>query len=350
LFLLPAYSFGLDTFPEGFFLDLEGQYYIVPDFAGTLDTALAERYGVSNGLVKPYPGFRLGAGYEWQNFRLSLESGYTYIAGTNPLVLDIHLIPLTLRGGYAFRLGKFSILPSLGAGLVFASVSHYETAIAMLLDDLSHSSNRSFLVNAALRLIWSFTPALGLYAGAGIDCVVEQGGMLPLPAAALGISFRPFLMGRRPPARTETPPRVVEQAQTVPEAVPPKPAQAEIPEPEPPPETPAPARVLRVLYFPADAALPVSSHLAELDAAAELLISSAALVRLRGYTAPYNTPEAQRALSEERARFCGEYLIKEHGIAPERIITEWYGAERLPESSDGSDWTRRCVEIIIERR
>jgi hypothetical protein len=61
------------------------------------------------------------AGYEWKNFRLSVESGYIYIAGTNPLVLDIHLVPLTLKGGYAFHLGKFGVLPSLGAGMVFVS-------------------------------------------------------------------------------------------------------------------------------------------------------------------------------------------------------------------------------------
>jgi outer membrane protein OmpA-like peptidoglycan-associated protein len=88
----------------------------------------------------------------------------------------------------------------------------------------------------------------------------------------------------------------------------------------------------------------------ELDAAGEELRASAALgVTLRGYTAPYSTPGAQRALSETRARYCAEYLEREYGIERERITIEWYGADSLPEASDGSDRTRRCVEILIEQ-
>jgi outer membrane protein OmpA-like peptidoglycan-associated protein len=105
-------------------------------------------------------------------------------------------------------------------------------------------------------------------------------------------------------------------------------------------------RIVRVLYFTEDTALPV--RLAELDAAGELLRSRQDLrVTLRGYTAPYGTQAGQLRLSEERARFCAEYLEKEWGIETERITVEWYGADRLPETSDGEEWRRRCVEIVI---
>jgi outer membrane protein OmpA-like peptidoglycan-associated protein len=125
---------------------------------------------------------------------------------------------------------------------------------------------------------------------------------------------------------------------------------AEIPAEAPPPEPEVPARILRTLYFPADDTVPLRAQLTELDAAGELLRSDPALgVTLRGYTAPYSTPGARLALSKARAEFCGEYLAREYGIEPERITIEGYGAEKLPETSDGSDQQRRCVEIIIEK-
>jgi outer membrane protein OmpA-like peptidoglycan-associated protein len=111
----------------------------------------------------------------------------------------------------------------------------------------------------------------------------------------------------------------------------------------------APDRVVRTLYFPADAEVPVTAHLVEVDAVAELLRSSPDLrVTLRGYTAPYSTPGARRRLSELRARFCETYLRDRYGIAGNRITVEWYGSDKLPEAADGTDWRRRCVELIIE--
>ncbi|MCL2602426.1 MAG: hypothetical protein FWD91_06395, partial [Treponema sp.] len=43
--------------------------------------------------IKPQPGFRGALGYRYKRFALSAESGYTQVIGTNPLVLDISLIP-----------------------------------------------------------------------------------------------------------------------------------------------------------------------------------------------------------------------------------------------------------------
>jgi outer membrane protein OmpA-like peptidoglycan-associated protein len=233
--------------------------------------------------------------------------------------------------------------------MVFAGVDHYETAIAMLLDEPSRSSNRGFFANAALRLGWSFVPALTLYAGAGVDCLIETGGIIPLPALEMGITLKPFLFRRKPPAGRvpeEVPALPLPEPETGPEEAPAafteEPVPIPIPDviPEPPP------RILMTLYFPADAAVP--SALAELDEAAQLLLAAPGLnVTLRGYTAPYSTPGARRALSEERARFCAAYLTREYGIPEERISVEWYGSEQAPEAG-GSDLQRRCVEIIIE--
>jgi outer membrane protein OmpA-like peptidoglycan-associated protein len=332
----------LPDWTGGVFLDLAGQYYLLPDFSGVLNPSMAERYGVSGGPLKPSPGFRGGLGYEWKKFRFSLETGYTYIKGTNPLVLDIHLVPLVCKGGYVFSLGNFSLIPLLGAGPVFVQVNHYETAIDLLLEKQIRSTAAGFLLYGGLRAGWSFIPALTLYAGGGIDCIVETGGMIPLPALELGITVKPLLFGKQGPgpAAQVKPEAVEEPAAEVPEAAAVEEPAAEAPEAEA-------VRFFRNLYFPADAAVPVSSHLVELDAAGEFLGAfPAAALRLRGYTAPYGSPGARRALSEARVRFCAAYLAEHYGIGPERIRLEWYGAEKEPEAADGTDWRRRCVEII----
>jgi hypothetical protein len=79
-------------------------------------------------------------------------------------------------------------------------VNHYQTVIDLLLEKPSRSSSSGFLAAAGLRLGWSFAPALTLYAGAGIDCVIETGGLIPLPALELGVTLKPFLFGKKPPA------------------------------------------------------------------------------------------------------------------------------------------------------
>jgi outer membrane protein OmpA-like peptidoglycan-associated protein len=330
-------------------LDIGLQYYVLPDTADSLAPDMAKRYGVSGGLIKPYPGFRAGAGYEWRNWRFSLESGYTYVKGDNPLVLDIHFIPLTFKAGYAFSPWKnLSIVPALGAGLTFVSVNHYETAIDMLLDNQSHSSNRGFLLNAGIRLGWSFTPALEFFAGAGLDCIVESGGLISLPAVELGITIKPFRFGKKKEAAgEEAPGKAIPAMVKTPEAVVPEAIEKAAEIPALPPESKV--RIVRVLYFPEESAVPAGSRLVELDAAAELLLSSPELgVTLRGYAAPYGTVTKLYALSEGRARFCADYLEKKYGIESRRITVEWHGADKEPEASDGEDWRRRCVEIIIE--
>jgi outer membrane protein OmpA-like peptidoglycan-associated protein len=305
---------------------------MVPDISGTFDFSLAENYGVSGGLIKPYPGFHAGAGYQWRNIRLSLETGYTRIKGDNPLVLDIGIVPLTFKGGYVFSFlrDRLTITPLLGAGLVFAGAEHYETVIDMLFDRTSYSTGRGFFANATLRLGWSFAPALTLYAGAGIDCLIETGGPIPLPALELGLTLKPFSFRNKSPAAGSLVPEPLKTGPAV-----------FVEDPE------DPRPIFSTIYFPADEAVPAQA--AELDRTGELLRARPELrISLRGYTAPYSTPAARRALSEERVRFCAAYLIREYGIAEERISVEWYGADQLPDPGDDSDQRRRCVEILIE--
>ncbi|GHU89169.1 hypothetical protein AGMMS49941_13360 [Deferribacterales bacterium] len=93
-------------------------------------------------------------------------------------MLDISIVPVFLKAGWDFipfkKVPQLALGPVLGAGMVFASVNHYETAIAMLLDKKTQSSNRGFFVHAGAELSWSFNElwifppkAVSIYSGLG---------------------------------------------------------------------------------------------------------------------------------------------------------------------------------------
>jgi outer membrane protein OmpA-like peptidoglycan-associated protein len=112
---------------------------------------------------------------------------------------------------------------------------------------------------------------------------------------------------------------------------------------------PAPIRILRSVYFPADGSVPTPAQLVNLSVVGELLRASPDLkVTLRGYAAPYGTPQSCLTISEARAQFCRTRLIQEYGLESSRITTEAYGGtERRPENWDGTDRQLRSVEIFM---
>jgi outer membrane protein OmpA-like peptidoglycan-associated protein len=350
------------------FVYLGGQYYIVPDFAGTLSPSVAEHYGVSGGLIKPYPGLRAGAGYHLGPWQFSLESGYSYIKGDNPLVLDIHLIPLLVKTGYVFHpTEKLSLGPVLEIGAVFARVNHYESAIALLLGRPVLSSATGLLAYAGAQGAWNFTRAFALHTALGVEAIIETGGILPLPSVELGLSLRPFLISRKkPPAPAEIL-RESEPPEAIPAPIPGEPmifedAEAAIPEPIIVEEIPERVRTLRILnavYFEPDTAVLIEIHRFVLDALGQMLISRPdSTVILRAYSAPYSTREGQLMVSQWRADFCRDYLETNYGIDAERMSVECYGADRLPEwrpeggeiaeASEPPHEFLRCVEFFIE--
>jgi hypothetical protein len=172
---------------EPFFIETSVQYYFTPGFF--------------SGLIEPDAGFRGALGYEFRRFRFALESGYTHITGTNPLVLDFRFVPLTLKAGYALPLGKgWGVQADLGLGWIFSETVHYETAIDMLMGNKKESSARSSSVGARVYGTYSFarrpesTPFLKLYAGGGIDAIFETDGTIPLPMIEAGVSFKPLTL------------------------------------------------------------------------------------------------------------------------------------------------------------
>jgi hypothetical protein len=326
---------------EPFFLEGGIQHYFVP--------------GILRDHVQPELGFRGGLGYDIKGFRVSVESGYTHIAGTNPLVLEITMLPVILKAGYMFPLfWGLGLKPELGLGVLFSNTGHYQTVLDMLLGERRDSDTRSLFSAFRLDLCYTFPgDFVSLYAGGGADVIWETGGPIPLPLVEAGISLKPFALIKKLPRRIAKAPEPV-----VPEAELPEIRFESLEENvviEESPEQGRTVRLLNAVYFEADTAVLIELYRPILDAAgARLVAAPETRIMLRAYSAPFGTPEGQMAVSEARARFCRDYLEQRYGIEPERIQSEWYGAGRIPELGRGDGGTfiswesYRCVELIIE--
>ena len=320
-----------------------------------------------NEVIKPKLGFRGALGYELWRFRFALESGYTHIEGTNPLVLDISLIPLVFKFGYNQPLFfGFGVQADLSAGFIFSRTSRYETAIGMLTGNLLNDKTRSPITGARLYLTWTVPwKFIKIYAGGGADIILETGGLLPLPLVEAGISIKPLFHLKRKtpalPAVQEIPQNIVyippeeKEEITVDEADAGENVICKIiieteetvctEEDEPEPFE----RVFTAVYFPPDETVPFQQYLSVLDDAGVLLLSNPALhITLRGYSAPFSTAGGQENVSRQRAEYCADYLTENFGIEKERIAVEYYGANAKPEFADNTWDSYRCAELIIE--
>jgi outer membrane protein OmpA-like peptidoglycan-associated protein len=313
-------------------------------------------------------------GLEYRRFRLSLESGYIHFMGTNPLVLEIKMIPFVGRLGYTIPLFKgIGIRPDIGLGLTYSETSHYETALDMILGNMRVSKVWSLYADARLNAVWDVPGGfLSLYAGGGAALILETGGLIPFPQLQAGISLKPFALAKavvnRPKAVKAPPPPDKEedaggggfeeiQAGAAPEPENPPQEDIEIAEktggPGPPAAGESGGAVLfhRALYFKSNQAVLVdAASRSLLDQAGEMLkADSGAKALLRGYAAPYQSRKTQLGVSQARALECADYLARKHGIAGIRIELEWHGADSRPglggDNPAAADL--RCVEIII---
>jgi outer membrane protein OmpA-like peptidoglycan-associated protein len=318
---------------EPLFIEAAGQYYFTPGFFSDL--------------IEPDTGFRGALGYEYHRFRFALESGYTHITGTNPLVLDFRFVPITYKTGYALPLGKgWGLQTDLNVGFIFSDTIHYETAIDMLMDKKKESSARSFAAGARLYGTYTFArDSLKLYVGGGIDAVFETGGTIPLPLVEAGISFKPFSLIKAAGKERKAPLREMPTIEPGKLVFAPTPENIFIEENE----NGKTVRLLNAIYFEANRVNMIERYRPILNEAGERLRANpSSRVTLRAYAAPFGTEDGQVAVSAARAWFCVEYYNKNYGIAEERMKIEYYGAERSPEFKDASWESYRCVELIIE--
>jgi outer membrane protein OmpA-like peptidoglycan-associated protein len=300
-----------------------------------------------SGLMKPQPGFRGALGYEYRNFRFAVESGYTYIEGTNPLVLETTLVPLAAKAGYYLPLKwGLGLQADASFGVFFSRTLHYETVIDMLTDKKLDEQAKSMFAGARLYATYTLPfEYIKLYAGAGVDMIFETEGAIPPFLIEAGISFKPFALLKSKARRTKLEPVKTEPAEA-------EPVAGEIPQAEE--EIPAVKVSEKIIvsqssvYFMADSAALIEDYRPVLDEAGRRLRADPSLrVTLRGYTAPTGTRDGMKALSAARSWYCAEYLMKYYGIAEQRMNIEFYGAEEPPEQKT---WEfRRRVDLIIEQ-
>jgi len=300
---IPSYAQEPSPWYEGFYLEGSALYYFTPD-------ALKE-------LIRHELSYRGALGYELKNFRFTVESGFSRVVGTNPLVMEITFVPVVFKLGYALPIiFGFGVQADLGLGAAFSHTTRYETAIDMVMGNMREDNESSLFTQARLYLTWSPWKFLKFYAGGGGDIIFETKGPIPLPLVEAGISLKPLALAGAIARR---------------------------------PQKTAATKMIAV-YFERNSVTIIEDDLPILDSTGRRLKDNAALnVTLVAYYAPEMTAEWQvqrstgePALSAARAEWCAQYLTENFGIALERIKIEYrLAAEKTPELYRG-------VELLVK--
>jgi hypothetical protein len=114
-------------------------------------------------------------------------------------VLDIAFYPVLFKAGYTFPLiWGFGLKPELALGPLFSRTGHYSTVLDMLLDNKQDSETWSLFSAFKLDLTYTFPgDFIGLYAGGGVDLIIETGGAVPLPFFQAGLALKPFALAAK---------------------------------------------------------------------------------------------------------------------------------------------------------
>jgi outer membrane protein OmpA-like peptidoglycan-associated protein len=290
-------------------------------------------------MIEPKTGFRAALGYEYRGFRFAVESGYIRIEGTNPFVIDLLFSPLALKLGYSLTFYRgLGLQADLSFGAMFSETIHYQDAIDMILENETVSPVSSPVAGARLYTTWVVPrTSIKFYAGGGADIVFEPAGIITLPGFEAGISVKPF-------ALLKAKPQILSEKTKIEERPEEKVTEVEYPQGG----TVKTVLVQMTIYFQPESTAFTEESLPGLDEAGRRLRANPDLrVALRGYTAPSGTGEGQTALSAARSWRCAEYLMRNYGIAEERMNIEFYGAGETP-IQEAWEYQRR-VELIIEQ-
>jgi len=316
-------SFAQDNWYSDFFLESSAIKYFTPQ--------------VLSDLVETKPGFRGAFGYELHRFRFALESGFSRIVGTNPLVEEITITPLVFKFGYGLPIYSiFGLQADLGFGFAYSNISRYESALDIIFDNKKEDNERSLFSGARLYATISPWKFFKIYAGGGTDFIHETDGWIPLPVIEAGLSFKPLslLPQRTKPDRSL---RKIEFTSIQENIVIEETAQGRT------------VRLLNAVYFEPDTTVMIERFRPILSEAGQRLRANPSLtITLRGYAAPFGIAQELVELSSARAQLCADYLARNYGIAESRMKIESYGALRAPEFRDATWESYRCVELIIE--
>jgi outer membrane protein OmpA-like peptidoglycan-associated protein len=105
-----------------------------------------------------------------------------------------------------------------------------------------------------------------------------------------------------------------------------------------------------IYYEPNETKNPVAYSIPTLDAIGKKLLEDGALIVIvRGYAAPAGTVNGQHLVSEERAKYCADYLHQKWNIDYKRMQVEWYGAARKSEQAENYSNVgyNRAVDLVV---
>jgi outer membrane protein OmpA-like peptidoglycan-associated protein len=108
------------------------------------------------------------------------------------------------------------------------------------------------------------------------------------------------------------------------------------------------ANLLDTVYFGPDSVELATAAMPVLDSIGERLRNNPQLkITVRGYSAPAGTSNGQMRVSESRAKTAASYLQANFGIDEGRIEIQWVGAQEIPKTASGSNFTElRAVEVF----
>jgi outer membrane protein OmpA-like peptidoglycan-associated protein len=320
---------------EPFFIEAAGHYNFSPGFFSKL--------------IKPGIGFRGALGYEYNRFRFAVESGYNRITGVDPQVFEIGFTPLVFKFGYALPL--FSIVglqADLNTGVAFSKTLRYQTAIDHAMDNVQEIRENSFITGG--RLYATVTPLrfLRIYAGGGIDLILEKEGPLSLPLVEVGIHFKPFALPIKSPGQREksAASRREELASEINTTIEEQHISGVTV------ETTNEGIMIRLsdIQFRADSAeLPDSEKLKIQEIANILRNISGIKILVEGHTARAGTVENQIELSRQRAQAVASYIISLGAVDASNVTVIGHGANRpIADNATAKGMSEnRRVEITI---
>ena len=150
----------------------------------------------------PKPGWNLGLGFDFfrgysHSFQILFNTGYNVVSGSNPLIRMLDILPITGGLSYSFspkhRCWQWlSLGVTFGGGVYYSEISHYQTVLDLINQKLTTSNGSSYMFYGRLNFGINFLEnILKLRINAGIDCISEIDGIIPIPVVEVGLRLYP---------------------------------------------------------------------------------------------------------------------------------------------------------------
>ncbi|WP_461256800.1 OmpA family protein [Treponema sp. R80B11-R83G3] len=179
-------------------------------------------------------------------------------------------------------------------------------------------NERNLFAGARLYLTWAIPGNwLKIYAGGGVDAIIETDGFIPLPLVEAGLSFKPAPLFRLFDGISRERKKVV---------------------------------VFGTVFFEPEGVTAREESLKALDEFGEYAKANPGKkLLLRSYAVRHDKQQ-RLELSVKRAEFCREYLVTRCGVEEGRIKIDPWGSRNAPEAGNENVKFYDCVELIIDAK